>query len=209
VKLKGPRTTAASESYGNQKAENIAEVLNPYKDAGNEGPAVNFLYGSQCVEDIPNPISRFEHAGNQRMREDFPEFHDPPEESRQEEVEDDGDIQEVEDDGDIQESVGFVRRLTEARVELQVLTARLTEARAELYRRSAKRIRNSRFHGDHLCKRHGPDAIIRGGQEGPLTRGCGAHNGRCTIKSRGGPCPRNHPAAVKTGTTTSAEVRRR
>ena len=109
------------------------------------------------------------------MHEDFPDFYEIPEE-------DFPDLDEV----------------------TRVVDRQLAEARAELHRLTAKRIRNARFRGEHLCKRHSPEERLRRAQEGRTTRGCVAQNDRCTVKSRGG-----QPTAVTIRTTTSAEVRRR
>jgi hypothetical protein len=86
----------------------------------------------------------------------------------------------------------------------RVVDRQLAEARAELYRLTARLTRNARFRREHLCKRHSPEERLRRAQEGRTTRGCGAQNDRCTVKSRGG-----QPTAVTIRTTTSAEVRRR
>jgi hypothetical protein len=90
------------------------------------------------------------------MHEDFPDFHDLPEE----------------DDGGVQEIV--------------VIDGRLTEAKAELHRLNLKRIRNSGWHGAHLYKKRGLEERLQRAREGRTTRGSGAHNGRGTVKSRGG-----------------------
>ena len=121
------------------------------------------------------------------MHEDFPDFYEIPEED------DGGGLSPLALPGfpDLDEVTRVVNR-------------RLAEARAELYRLTARLTRNARFRREHLCKRHSPEERLRRAQEGRTTRGCGAKNDRCTIKSRGG-----QPTAVTIRTTTSAEVRRR